>query len=447
MPIPLTMHRRKLLKLGAASLGVAVAPSWIQSSKGQTDSRPKVAIVLTEFTYRSHAHVILENFLEPYLFNGKKTDPGVDVASLYVDQFPPGDMSRQVARDYGLTIYPSIGEALRVGTAKLAVDGVVSIGEHGQYPVNAKGQIEYPRKRFFDDIVAEFRRSGRSVPVFNDKHLSYRRDWAIEMVETAKKLGFAFMAGSSVPLATRQPMVEFPAGAKLRGAVSIHGGGVESYDFHCLEVLQAMVESRAGGETGVAEVRFVEGEALWRAAEAGEWSIQLADAAMAADLGPGQPSLPELVKTEAFSAKPHGILLTYRDGLKAIALKIGSRGTRWSSACQIEGQSEPIATSYYVGPWDNRNLFRALSHAIQECIKTSRPSYSVERTLLTTCVLDAAMDSRAASGQTIRGDDLAIAYQPIDFKAMREMGETWKILTPETPQPQGIDISTRERTE
>ncbi len=34
---------------------------------GPNQSRPKVAAIVTEFTYRSHAHVILENFLEPYL--------------------------------------------------------------------------------------------------------------------------------------------------------------------------------------------------------------------------------------------------------------------------------------------------------------------------------------------------------------------------------------------
>lgn len=437
--------RREALRWGARGLGLSLLPLQVRAGGKNDAGRPKVAVVMTECSYRSHAHVILENFLEPYLFNGLKTDPGMDVAALYVDQFPPGDMSRQIARDYKLTIYPTIGEALRLGGGGLGVDGVVSIGEHGRYPVNAKGQMEYPRKRFFDEIVAEFRRSGRSAPVFNDKHLSYRRDWATEMVETARGMRFALMAGSSVPLAERRPMVEFPAGAKLSGAVSIHGGPVESYDFHGLELLQAMVESRAGGETGLREVRWLEGEALWAAAAAGEWSIELADAAIAADVGPGRPTLPELVKAEEFGGKPHGILLTYKDGLKAIALKVGSRGTRWSSACRVEGGNSAIATSYYVGPWENRNLFRALSHAIQEEIRTGRSPIPIERTLLTTCALDAAMDSRRDGGRAVGGEDLAVAYQPIDSAALREMGATWKILTPETPQPLGIDTSTRGR--
>ena len=113
------------------------------------------------------------------------------------------------------------------------------IGEHGNYPTNAKGQVEYPRKQFFDQIVAVFRRSGRVAPVFNDKHLSYRWDWAKEMVDTARAMKIPLMAGSSVPLAERRPPLELPGGAKIVEAVSIHGGGVESYDFHALEVLQS----------------------------------------------------------------------------------------------------------------------------------------------------------------------------------------------------------------
>src|SRR5262245_64588872 len=163
-------------------------------------------------------------------------------------------MARDVAKAYGIRIYPTMAEALRAGGDRLGVDAVLSIGEHGRYPTNAKAQVEYPRKRFFDEIVAEFRCSGATAPVFNDKHLSYRADWAHEMVETARKMGFGLMAASSVPLAVRIPPLESPRGARITEAVSLHGGNLEGYDFHGLEVLQAVVESRAGGETGVEEV-------------------------------------------------------------------------------------------------------------------------------------------------------------------------------------------------
>jgi hypothetical protein len=48
------------------------------------------------------------------------------------------------------------------------------------------------------------------------------------------------------------------------------------------------------------------------------------------------------------------------------------------------------------------------------------------------------MDSRQQGGAALRTPQLKIAYQPIDFRALREMGETWKILTEDTPEPEGF---------
>lgn len=408
--------------------------------------RPRVAAIVTECTYRSHAHVFLENFLNPYPFNGKKTEPGVEVVSLYVDQYPSGEMARSIAHDFAIPLYPTIEQALTRGTNGLAVDAVLTIGEHGRYPFSTKGQREYPRKWFFDEVVAVFKRAGKSVPYFNDKHLSYRADWSHEMVDEAKAVGFPMMAGSSVPLAQRIPPLELEPESLITEAVSIHGGSLESYDFHGLEVLQSMVESRKGGETGVRMVRFLEGDELWNAAERGEWSPELASAALATEIGTGRPPLRELLRTDGFKEfKPHAILLEYRSGLRAIMLriattgKIGDNSTRWLFACRVEGKKEPLATKFYVGPWANRNLFKALSHAVQEFFRTGTPPYPVERTLLTSCVLDAAMDSFLAHGAAQHAPSLAIAYQPTDFHAFREMGASWKIIPEGTPEPKGLD--------
>ena len=430
--------RRTFLKAAAAGVGLS---GTLRSAETR---RPRVAAALTEFTYRSHAHVILENFLNPYLFNGETTDPGCEVVAMYVDQFPSGDMARGVAEERKIPIFKTIGEALRVGGKDMQVDAVLSIGEHGTYPKNAKGQVEYPRKRFFDAIVAEFERSGRSVPVFNDKHLSYRWDWAKEMYDTSRKMGFAFMAGSSVPLAQRRPEATIPIGTKVADAVSIHGGPAESYDFHGLEVLQSMVEARRGGERGIKSVRFLEEPALRDAAGRGEWSPELAGAAMAAEFGDSaRDFLPFVASKKAGASPMHGILLEYLDGFRATMLKVGDSATRWNFAAKVEGTGEPVATHFYVGPWDNRNLFKALSHAIQACFREKRAPYPVERTLLVTGVLDAAMDSRLAGGRTIDTPHLAVAYAPRDYTAMREMGKTWTIITDSTPQPKGLDRAPR----
>lgn len=438
-------RREFLARTAIAGAGAGIWASSGTSVWGAATARPKVAAVVTEFTYRSHAHVILENFLKPYLFNGQLTDPGAEVVSLYIDQFPEGEMGRSVSQEYKLPIYKTIDEALCLGGKELAVDAVLSIGEHGNYPHNEKGQHEYPRKRFFDDIVKTFKRTGKTAPVFNDKHLSYRWDWAKEMYDTSREMGFALMAGSSVPLAQRTPPLEVAVGTPFVEAVSIHGGGVESYDFHCLEVLQSLVEFRTGGESGVSEVQFLEGAELWKAAEAGRWSVPLAEAAMKAEYdrekpGTTLPPLKQLVKElKGDENSLHGILLKYNDGFRAAAITVGSSSTRWNFAGRVKNQTEPVATSFYVGPWQNRNLFKALSHAIQTHFREKKAPYPVERTLLVTGILDAEMQSRYEKGTVQQTPQLKIAYQPLDFRAMREMGASWKIINEQTPEPMGIN--------
>jgi hypothetical protein len=432
MAIPAT--RRQFLSTASSSLLSRFA------SSADPVKRPKVAAVFTEFTYRSHAHVILENFLEPYIFNGKRTDPGAEIVSFYADQKPRGDMSAAVAREYKIPAFKTIDEALCLGGKELAVDAVLAIGEHGQYPKNKLGQHEYPRKRFFDEIVAVMRRSNRFVPLFNDKHLSYRWDWAKEMADTAKKLGIPFMAGSSVPLAQRVPPFQLPSDAVITEAVSIHGGGIESYDFHALEVLQSIVEFRKGGETGIASVEFLTGDALWKAGERGRWSIPLAEAAMAAEFGKKPATLKRVEGEE--DDPPYGILLTYRDGLRATVLKIGHSSGRWNFACSIKADPNVHATRFRVGPWQNRCLFKALAHAIQHHFRTGKAPYPLERTLLVSGILDASMHSRAA-GESQKTPHLEFGYQATDFTPLREMGESWNIVTEEQPQPSGIDRTGR----
>jgi hypothetical protein len=145
--------------------------------------------------------------LHGYPRQGRWHRPAIEVVSAYVDQFPPNDLSRGRAKEFGFPIHRTIAEALRCGGDRLAVDAVLIIGEHGNYPTNKLGQKEYPRYEFFRQVVDVFRKDGRSVPVFNDKHLSWRWEWAREMVDTARKLGFPFLAGSSLPVTWRMPAV------------------------------------------------------------------------------------------------------------------------------------------------------------------------------------------------------------------------------------------------
>ena len=115
---------------------------------------------------------------------------------------PPAldDLSRDRAERFPqMKIYPTVADALTLGTDTLAVDGVLLIGEHGKYATNEKGQRLYPRYELFKQIVAVYRMAGRTAPIFNDKHLAWNWAWAKEMVDIAQAMGFALMAGSSLP--------------------------------------------------------------------------------------------------------------------------------------------------------------------------------------------------------------------------------------------------------
>ena len=238
-----------------------------------TPERPKIAALVTEYRRRAHGQHIVDRFLGGYGWAGRFHRPPMDVVSLYVDQVRESDLSRDRAREYpSMKIFPTIAEALTRGGDRLAVDGVLLIGEHGSYPRNEKGQTLYPRYEFFRQIVEVFRASGRGVPVFNDKHLSWKWEWAQEMVETARELDFALMAGSSIPVAWRLPPLEIPSDAEVEEAMVIGaGGGADSYGFHGFEAIQCMVERRRGGETGVAALQAVRGPRVWEALRAGSW--------------------------------------------------------------------------------------------------------------------------------------------------------------------------------
>ncbi len=439
--------------LGSASVASTLSLSSVATSadRDSVRKRPRIAAIFTELRFRSHAYNLLENFLGPYYFSGRLIDPGVDVVAMYADQFPQNDMAREVSQRFGIPLFKSIDKALCLGGGHLAVDAVLSIAEHGDYPFNERGQQMYPRKQFFDEALAVMKRSGRYVPFFNDKHLSYRWDWAKEMYQTARAAKMPLLAGSSVPLAQRIPPLKLPQAADIEEAISIHGGGLETYDFHGLEVLQSIVESRKGGETGIVSIELLTGKDYEQAKKSGRWSEELVKAAMQAEQAmrirrqarppvnakpSRQDSTPKTPNGRpARPSGPHAIIVTYKDGLKATVLKVGGSADRWNFACRLRGESKVRSTALFNSPWGNRGLFKALSHAIQFLFVKGQEPYPAERTLLTTGAVEAVMRSYEQGGGPIKTPHLEIPYQPTDWQAMRETGATWRIITADLPQP------------
>lgn len=375
-----------------------------------------VAAIVTVYRRHSHADVILSKILEGYNHDGG-AGPNLNLVGMYVDQFPKNDMSRALAKKHGFRIYPNIADALTLGGKKLAVEGVLLIGEHGKYPKNARGQTLYPRRRFFSEMAKVLESSRKSVPVFNDKHLSATWKDAKWMYDRARELFIPFMAGSSLPVTWRRPPLKLERDCDLTEAVQIGYGGVESYGFHALESLQCLVERRKGGETGVKAVQFLDGEAMWKAMDAGRWSKTLLEAAM--------ERVPAHAKgdyrTRTARNKNAGVyLIEYRDGFRAAVAMLNGwayegDGGAFCFAGKLKSKAKPVSTHFYLQQPDPFAHFAYLLRAIDSLIQTNHAPYPVERTLLTTGILDAIMTSRVEKNKRLETTHLAIKYKPTDW--------------------------------
>ncbi|MBV9227092.1 MAG: hypothetical protein JOY85_23905 [Acidobacteriaceae bacterium] len=383
----------------------------------------KIAAIVTVYRKYSHAQHIVDRFLEGYGWNGRHHHPPMELVSLYVDQTPPDDLSRERASRFPtIKLYPTIAEALTGGGEKLAVDGVVIVGEHGDYPKTPQGQVQYPRYRFFGETVKVFRDSGRSVPVFNDKHLSWNWPWAKEMYDTARSMGFPFLAGSSLPVTWRIPSVEMPKGVRVKEALTVCYGGVDSYDFHGLETTQCMVERRKGGETGVVWLQAYRGDKFWDALRDGVWSRRLFDAALCRShtLTPARPGFndcfPPFDEMRRLVKDPVAYQYQHADGPLATMILMSGLIRDFNFAATLDGYKQPFSTQMYLPMPDGRttlaNFFSPLVNNIEQMFLTGKAPYPIERTLLTTGLTAAGVQSLAAGGTRLETPHLAISYQP-----------------------------------
>ena len=384
--------RRSAILTGAGSL----------LAFGSDGAKKRIAAVVTEYRPRSHADVICSRIFDGYMPNGVHVEPRTRIVSMYTDQIAPKDMSRDTAARHGFPIYSTVAEALSV-----PFDAVLLIGEHGDYPLNELGQKLYPRYQLFQQIIEVLRKSGRVVPVFSDKHLSWSWEHAKQMYDEARELKLPFMAGSSIPVTVRVPELELPLGARVERAVAIGYGDLEAYGFHTLEAVQCMLERRAGGETGVAAVQMLTAEDVWNWSDSpdGQWTKSLLEAALACNRntkpGPARQS----------AKRPALFLIEYRDGLRAAVFMLDGYVASWLFAAKLKDQPKPVATHFGMlsGARDLPH-FDGLVHCIEELFLTRKPVYPVERTLLTSGILSSLMESRYRK-RRLETPQLTVAYR------------------------------------
>jgi len=332
--------------------------------------------------------------------------PNLQLVSLYIDQIGEKDKGRKLAAEQGVRVCNTIEEALTLGGKDLAVDGVLLIGEHGEYPISETGQTRYPRRRFFEETVAVFRRSGRVVPVFTDKHLSWNWADAKWMYDTARELKIPLMAGSSLPVTWRRPPIDVTRGARLIEAVGISYHTLDGYGFHALEMLQCLCERRRGGETGVGAVQCLDGPEVWKARDTGRFDAKLFEAAWSRRERITKARLEETVP------RPNAFAIEYLDGFRATILTLNPVNGEWCIGWREAAEAEPRSTLFWTQEARPFGHFTFLVQGIDRMIQTGQPTWPVERTLLTTGLLDALLTSRLCGGVRLETPHLAIEYQP-----------------------------------
>ncbi len=394
----MTIDRRHFTGLVA---GAATAPLLGAAKK------PRVAGIVTEYRHYAHADVIVGRLLGGNSANGVHHAPRTQVVSLYTDQSPALDMAPDLAARFGFRRFPTIREALTLGGDKLAVDAVCFVGEHGNYPWNDLGQHLYPRYELFNQILDVYEASGRSVPTFFDKHLSYSWQKAKALYDRAAQLKVPWMAGSSIPVTIRTPLLEIPLDTPLEGAVGLGYGPHDAYGFHLLESMQCMIERRGGGETGIAQVEWIDGDGVfaWLGGEQGKWARPLLDAAHNRNPFRKQGTL------EQAANKPVLFALRYKDGLKAAGLILGPSGADWTFACRRKGATQLDSTFFGLNP-KGRPLphFDGMVHCIEDMFVSGKPAYPVERTLLTTGALAFLFESKKQR-RAVETPELSVVYR------------------------------------
>jgi hypothetical protein len=381
------MKRRTFLAVGG---GVALA----------APRRARIAAVITVYFRNSHADVFAGNILRGFYWEGKRHESPLEIAAMSLEQTPANDIGRAEAASRGIPIVPTARAAIVPG-----IQGVVLIGEHGDYPTNEKGQKLYPRYELMEQIVEVYRETGRALPMFVDKHFSTEWKKARQMFDWSRELRFPLIAGTSLTLTWRRPVLELDLEAPVRRAAGYFYGPKESYGYHALEVFQSMVERRRGGETGIQWVQCLEGAAVWSWSQANPWARELLEEAMRHDDTLKRGRLEDNAK------RPLLFLLGYRSGLQGAVYLLSGQTEQAGFGAEIDGRAEPATCCFLTQwgrPWSHGN---GLSYWVEQTIVHNREFYPPERTLLATGAIEALMDSSFQGGRKVETPHLDVRYR------------------------------------
>ncbi len=369
---------------------------------------PRVAGLTTEYRHNSHADMFFTRLLKTDRMNGTGSTPPMKLASVHTDQVPSNDLSRKFAAEHGIRNSNTIHDALTLDGDTLAVDGVLLVAEHGDYPESDTGQFQFPKRRMFAEIVDTFRRSAKVVPVFHDKHLADNWQDAKWIYDTARDMKIPMMAGSSLLGTWRYPPVDVRRGEKLKQIVVTSHHRLDSYGFHAVEIVQALAERRFGGETGIRSVQCLSGDAVWAAGDQGVYDRRLLDEALGRLK---EKPIPAGQNIEDLARNPDLLIIDYMDGLRACVFSLDYAVIEWAAAWQYETSGKTESAVFWTQEVRPFMHFSWMLMDIEKMMQTGKPAWPVERTLLSSGALDALLISKRDGGKRIPTPWLDIHYR------------------------------------
>jgi hypothetical protein len=194
-------------------------------------------------------------------------------------------------------------------------------------------------------------------------------------------------AGTSLAVAHRLPEVEVPPGERPEEALIIVQGERPAAEEDGLEGLLPFVERRPGAAPPV-RARKLEGEAVWRAGAAGEWSRDLLAAAVSRSNNiQGDPvrdgrtqDVVGLGLLSRLAASPRAWVLEHAGGLRAAILVLdGAIGDVNVAVRTASGRI--ISTQLYRPPRPVQAELDRLAATVEDFFRSGTPPWPRERTL------------------------------------------------------------------
>jgi len=209
-------------------------------------------------------------------------------------------------------------------------------------------------------------------------------------------------------------------GERIREIVAITYHTTDAYGFHALEFVQALAEQRQGGETGIKAVQSFSGDAVWRAFDERAFDTELFDAAWKRQSNAQSHTRPLREMVPA----PRLFRVEYADGLRSHFLELNGAVNEWSAAWRSADDGRIESSLFWTQEGRPAAHFTLLLHGIEQMMFTGKPSWNVERTLLTSGTLDALLLSLKEDQRRVETPYLILNYQPI-----------WRWTEPPPPPP------------